>query len=120
MSGFTFKQFHIDHDRCGMKVGTDGILLGAWTRVGAGVGQTLDIGTGSGLIALMLAQRSDPVGRITGVEIDAGAALQARENVNRSPWAHRVTVITESVQWVAREWGSAFDLIVSNPPFYHP
>lgn len=83
-SGFTFKQFHVNHDRCAMKVGTDGILLGAWAPV-TGARRVLDIGTGSGLIALMLAQRSTNDCRIDGVELDKDAADQARENVATSP-----------------------------------
>jgi tRNA1Val (adenine37-N6)-methyltransferase len=86
-SGFTFKQFHIDHDRCAMKVGTDGILLGAWAPVEQ-AHRVLDIGTGSGLIALMLAQRSTNDCRIDGVELDKDAADQARDNVAASPWRH--------------------------------
>ena len=96
-SGFTFKQFHIDHDRCAMKVGTDGILLGAWAPV-ADARRVLDIGTGSGLIALMLAQRSTNDCRIDGVELDKDAAGQARDNVAASPWASRVTIIENAIQ----------------------
>ena len=82
-SYFQFKQFTIEQDRCAMKVGTDGVLLGAWTDV-SGVQSILDIGTGTGLIALMLAQRSSAA--IYGIEIDEDAAAQAVENVNNSPW----------------------------------
>lgn len=74
--GFTFKQFFVAHDRCAMKVGTDGILLGAWAPV-AGVKRILDIGTGSGLVALMLAQRTEEHVTIDAVELDAQAAEQA-------------------------------------------
>lgn len=76
--GFTFKQFFVAHDRCAMKVGTDGILLGAWAPV-AGVKRILDIGTGSGLLALMLAQRTEAHVTIDAVELDAQAAEQASE-----------------------------------------
>lgn len=82
--GFTFKQFFVAHDRCAMKVGTDGILLGAWAPV-AGVKRILDIGTGSGLLALMLAQRTDEHVTIVAVELDAQAAGQASENALESP-----------------------------------
>ena len=75
--GFTFKQFHINHDRCAMKVGTDGILLGAWAPVEQ-ARRVLDIGTGSGLIALMLAQRSRSDCRLDAVWLDINAASQAR------------------------------------------
>ena len=77
-TGFRFKQFQVNHDRCAMKVGTDGILLGAWADV-AQAKQILDLGSGSGLIALMLAQRSSAESRICAVEIDPAAAQQARE-----------------------------------------
>lgn len=81
-NGFTFKQFFVAHDRCAMKVGTDGILLGAWAPV-AGVKRILDIGTGSGLLALMLAQRTDENVIIDAVELDVDAAQQAQENIAR-------------------------------------
>lgn len=113
--GFTFKQFHIEHDRCAMKVGTDGILLGAWAPL-AGAQRILDVGTGSGLIALMLAQRSQPAVNVVGLELDKTAAEQAAENVAASPWAQRVDIVPEQVQDytpVAR-----FDLLVSNPPYF--
>ena len=113
-SGFTFKQFHINHDRCAMKVGTDGILLGAWAPV-ANSCRVLDIGTGSGLIALMLAQRSVPDCYIDAVELDLDAASQARANVAASPWATRVSIIESAIQ----DYQAApYDLIVSNPPYF--
>lgn len=113
-SGFTFKQFHVDHDRCAMKVGTDGILLGAWAPV-TGAHRVLDIGTGSGLIALMLAQRSTNDCRIDGVELDKDAADQARENVAASPWHGRVNIIESAIQDYS---ATPYDLIVSNPPYF--
>ncbi|PSJ42621.1 tRNA (adenosine(37)-N6)-methyltransferase TrmM [Zobellella endophytica] len=112
--GFTFKQFHINHDRCAMKVGTDGILLGAWTPLGR-ARRILDVGTGSGLVALMLAQRSEPGVRITGLELDAAAAGQARDNVADSPWSGRVEIVEGALQ---RYQAAAFDLVVSNPPYF--
>ena len=115
-NGFTFKQFFVAHDRCAMKVGTDGILLGAWAPV-AGVKRILDIGTGSGLLALMLAQRTDESVTVDAVELDSDAAAQAQENVTQSPWADRVTVQAEDVQhWAARQTVK-YDLIISNPPY---
>ena len=116
-NGFTFKQFHIDHDRCAMKVGTDGILLGAWAPI-ARVSRVLDIGAGSGLLALMLAQRTDENVTVDAVELDEDAAAQARENVAESPWADRISVHTADIQqWVAG-LTTRYDLIVSNPPYY--
>lgn len=87
-SSFKFKQFTIFHDKCAMKVGTDGVLLGAWAPADKAK-CILDVGTGTGLIALQLAQRN-PHARITAIEIDAAAAGQATENVSHSPWADRV------------------------------
>lgn len=83
---FRFKQFTVWHDRCAMKVGTDGVLIGAWCDV-AGCRRILDVGCGTGLIALMAAQRTAPEVQVDGVEIDAGAAAQAADNVARSPWS---------------------------------
>ncbi len=102
-----------------MKVGTDGILLGAWAPV-ADVKRILDIGTGSGLLALMLAQRTDDNVPIDAVELDAGAAMQAQENVAHSPRPHRITVHTDDIQRWAPRQTVRFDLIISNPPYYEP
>ena len=115
---FRFRQFTVWHDRCAMKVGTDGVLLGAWAGQGR-PGKILDIGTGSGLIALMLAQRF-PEARITGIEPDAEAAAQAGENFLCSPWRDRLAVREATIQdFTAGTAGKeTFDLIVSNPPFY--
>lgn len=98
-----------------MKVGTDGVLLGAWTDTTV-TQQILDIGTGTGLIALMLAQRSPA--QIDAVEIDEDACTQARENVERSPWSERIQVYHCSVQDYATTCQKRYDLLVSNPPFF--
>ena len=111
---FQFKQFTVWHDRCAMKVGTDAVLLGAWADADA-VERVLDVGCGSGVIALMLAQRF-PQAHVTGVELDAEAALQARENVLASPWADRLEVVQEDFCNYHPAMG--FDLIVSNPPYF--
>ena len=111
---FTFKQFTIRHDRCAMKVGTDGVLLGAWTDVSHSC-RILDIGTGTGLIALMLAQRC-PQASITAIDIDAEAVEQAHENILSSPWKDRVEVLLQDVcPFPANQ---QFDSIVSNPPYF--
>lgn len=116
-NGFTFKQFFVAHDRCAMKVGTDGILLGAWAPI-ARVNRILDIGTGSGLLALMLAQRTEASVTLDAVELDAGAAAQADENVQASPWSQRITVHQADIRnWIAGQNGR-YELIVSNPPYY--
>ena len=113
-SSFKFKQFTIFHDKCAMKVGTDGVLLGAWAPAD-GAERILDVGTGTGLIALQLAQRN-PHARITAIEIDATAAGQAAENVSRSLWTDRVEVVCRDFRDYQPE--NRFDLIVSNPPYF--
>ncbi len=110
---FRFKQFVIQQDRCAMKVGTDGVLLGAWASIRPSDHRLLDIGTGSGLIALMLAQRA-PYAQITGVDIDS--VEQACENGNASPWRERIEFVRSAVQEFSAD--GAFDLILSNPPFF--
>ncbi|MFO6423597.1 tRNA1(Val) (adenine(37)-N6)-methyltransferase [Motilimonas sp. KMU-193] len=115
--GFSFKRFHIEHDLCAMKVGTDGILLGAWAKVD-GAQRVLDIGTGSGLIALQIAQRSEQHCHITALEIDPQAAQQAKANVAASPWPDKVSVIEQSVQQFAAASNQQYDVIVSNPPYF--
>ena len=113
---FHFKQFTIYQDRCSMKVGTDGVLLGAWADVGKAA-HILDVGTGSGLIAIMLAQRAEGA-NIHAVEVDQAAAGQARENMEVSPWKGRLQVFHTPVQDYARSVSTQYDLIVSNPPFF--
>lgn len=118
-NGFTFKQFFVAHDRCAMKVGTDGVLLGAWAPV-ANVQRVLDIGSGSGLIALMMAQRTADSVEVDAVELDEMAAAQAQENVAASPWPGRVHVHqADIVEWSQRS-EHRYSLIVSNPPYFSP
>lgn len=113
--GFTFKQFHIDHSRCAMKVGTDGTLLGAWAALPEDEGSILDIGTGTGLIAIMAAQRS-PKAVITAIDIDADCASQARENAAASPWGDRISIKECALQDFHPS--ATFDAIISNPPYF--
>lgn len=113
---FQFKQFVVFHDKCAMKVGTDGVLVGAWAQVD-GARKVLDIGTGSGLIALMLAQRN-PDAFVTAVDIDEAAVEQARENVARTPWSDRMEVERLDIRKAPEEWNGCFDAIVSNPPYF--
>lgn len=116
-NGFTFKRFFVAHDRCAMKVGTDGILLGAWAPI-AGVKHVLDIGAGSGLLALMLAQRTGDDVHVEAVELDEEAAAQARENALASPWASRIEVWQADIhQWQPSQT-RRYELIISNPPFF--
>lgn len=111
---FQFRQFAVRHDRCAMKVGTDGVLLGAWCGV-AGAARALDVGCGSGLIALMLAQRSASL-RVVGIDVDGAAVAQAAANFAGSPWAGRLEAAAMDFRRAAP--GGAFDLVVSNPPFF--
>ena len=107
---FQFKQFTVEQELCAMKVGTDGVLLGAWAKGGQRI---LDAGTGTGVIAMMLAQRY-PGARVTAIDIDEGAVRQAQQNVAKSPFAAQVTVLQETLQ----EHQGEYDVIVSNPPFF--
>ncbi len=109
---FTFKQFHVEQDRTAMKVGTDGVLLGAWAEGGRTI---LDIGTGTGLVALMMAQRYEDA-QVVGIDIDPDASEQARENVAASPFASRISILHTSLQAFKTE--RKFDAIVSNPPYF--
>lgn len=110
---FRFKRFTIRQQRSAMKVGTDGVLLGAWAGVRPSDRRILDIGTGTGLIAVMLAQRTTEA-RITGVDIDD--VTEARENGDASPWGDRLQFVQQPIQQFRP--AERYDLIVSNPPFY--
>ncbi|EKT64573.1 tRNA(1)(Val) (adenine(37)-N(6))-methyltransferase TrmN [Providencia burhodogranariea] len=116
--GFTFKQFFIGHDRCAMKVGTDGVLLGAWAPIHEAK-KALDIGSGSGLIALMLAQRNERL-LIDAVELDIKAAEQAQENFSESRWTERLRVFNQDIIEFSEFEKHQYDLIVSNPPYFEP
>jgi tRNA1Val (adenine37-N6)-methyltransferase len=143
-SGFRFKRFEIRQDLCAMKVGTDGVLLGAWTGVD-NPKKILDVGTGTGLIAIMLAQRTEdhPETLIHAVEIDTNASRQAKENAEGSPWADRISIfncdfnlfeldnlhtfkvkaespdiVRSNSQNKVSNANLKFDIIVSNPPFF--
>lgn len=112
---FQFKQFTVWHDKCAMKVGTDGVLLGAWASVER-ANNILDVGTGTGLVALMLAQRSSLDASIVALEIDEAAVEQAKENVARSPWKERIEVVQSDFKQYRPS--NKFDVIVSNPPYF--
>lgn len=123
MSRFRFKQFEIDDRGCGMKIGTDGVLLGAWALAPSPTAsfndsplRVLDVGTGSGLIALMLAQRLGNA-QITGVEINPEAASAAASNFALSPWSARLFAVNEDFLKFS-ERDLRFDAVVSNPPFF--
>jgi tRNA1Val (adenine37-N6)-methyltransferase len=113
---FTFKQFHINDDKCGMKVGTDSILLGSIVQVNAN-DRILDIGSGSGLLSLMMAQRIQGKGTVIGVEIDETAVAQSKQNVVDSPWHETVNVMQTDINQY--DVDLPFDVIISNPPYFN-
>ena len=119
---FTFKQFTIHQDRCAMKVGTDGVLLGAWARV-EHCKHILDAGTGTGLVALMAAQRSEA--HIIAIDLDVSAVAQATENASASPWKERIEVVEADMRELSHtqldtpeDNSQLFDAILCNPPFF--
>lgn len=114
---FQFKQFNIDQSNAPFKVGTDGILLGAWCNI-EHVENSLDIGTGTGIIGLMLAQRTKKM--VTAIEINEIAYLQAKLNIEHSKWNNKVELINSSLQQFCKNAieNKKFDLIVSNPPYF--
>ena len=125
-AGFKCKQFFVGHDQCAMKVGTDGLLLGAWARLPAlfstadsavtsAASKVLDIGAGSGLISLMLAQRA-PAATIHAIELDSDAAGQAKHNFDQSPFASRLQLLRGNI--LTYQPAVRYALIVSNPPFF--
>jgi tRNA1Val (adenine37-N6)-methyltransferase len=114
-SFFNFKQFTVSQEKCAMKVGIDGVLLGAWTSIN-NAKNILDIGTGTGLISLMLAQRS--LAEITAIDIEQSAVIQSIENILNSPWSDRIFVQKISLQDFSKLSVQKIDLIVSNPPFF--
>jgi len=134
--GFQFKQFYVAHHQSSMPVGTDGVLIGSWAMVSScnytehsqdssltplyssPIINILDIGTGSGLIALMMAQRF-PTSNVVGIDIDASSVLQASENASLSPFADRITILqTNILQFADKPHSHLFSTIVSNPPFF--
>ncbi|MBK9480049.1 MAG: methyltransferase [Bacteroidia bacterium] len=113
---FEFKQFKINQDKCAMKVGTDAVLLGSWVNAQESK-SILDIGTGTGIIALMLAQKSGA--QIDAIDIDENAFIQASENVSLCKWHERIKVYHQSLQQFEASAGDKkYDLIVSNPPYF--
>jgi len=112
---FQFKQFTIEDEQCAMKIGTDGCLLGAWADV-TNAENILDIGTGSGIVAIMLAQRSNS--KIDAVEIDDSAYRQSCENFSKTPWKERLNSFHTSIQEYVKSGIKKYDLIVSCPPYF--
>jgi len=114
---FTFKQFQVNQDRCAMKIGTDGVLLGAWTPLINNPYNVLDIGAGTGILSLMLAQRSNAE-QIDAIEIDEEAYEQCVENFEASPWGDKLFCFHAGLDEFVDEPEDEYDLIISNPPFY--
>ena len=114
---FSFKQFAVQQDRCAMKIGTDGVLLGAWTPLINNPNAILDIGAGTGILSLMLAQRSTAT-QIDAIEIDEEAYEQCVENFETSPWGDQLFCFHAGLDEFVDEPEDEYDLIISNPPFY--
>jgi tRNA1Val (adenine37-N6)-methyltransferase len=113
---FRFKQFTIRQDKTAMKVGIDSVMLGAWTTIDGSEKNVLDIGAGTGLLAMMIAQRN-PTTKIFAVEIDEQASQQAAENIAASDWNDRITVVNTDIRTFALN-PDDFDLIICNPPYF--
>lgn len=116
-SKFQFKEFAVRQRDSAMKIGTDGVLLGAWTTFAKDTTTVLDVGTGTGLIALMLAQRFSSIS-IDAIELDLRAAQEAQYNFDQSPWRDRLQCVPSSLKEYALNAGKLYDHIVCNPPFY--
>lgn len=117
MSIFKFKQFSVQQDKCAMKIGTDGVLLGAWCPIDNNPFSVLDIGAGTGILSLMLAQRSNAE-QIDSLEIDEEAYEQCVENFENSPWSDRLFCFHAGLDEFTDEPEDEYDIIISNPPFY--
>lgn len=115
-NSFRFKQFEVAQDSTAMKVNSDGVLLGAWART-ENAKTILDIGTGTGVIALMSAQKSNDA-KIVGIEVDQDSCKQAEQNFSKSPWAKNLSLVSDSIQKYGKESDLKFDHIISNPPFF--
>ena len=114
---FQFKQFTVNQDKCAMKIGTDAVLLGSWTDVSFNPDRILDIGSGTGILALMMAQRS-PAMLIDAIELEDLAFEQCVENFENSSWSDRLFCYHSSIQEFTDKINEKYDLIICNPPFY--
>lgn len=112
---FQFKQFTVHQEHCAMKVSTDACIQGAWTPVEPSVSKVLDIGAGTGLLSLMLAQRFDHID-IDAVELDKDAAEQAKKNFKDAPWSNRISLYHSDIK--SYSFGQLYDMIICNPPFF--
>lgn len=118
MSTFQFKKFTVNQDRCAMKIGTDGVLLGAWCPTNNNPISILDIGAGTGILSLILAQRSHAE-QIDAIEIEENAFEQCVENFESSPWGDRLFCFHAGLDEFMEEPEDQYDIIISNPPFYN-
>ena len=116
MSIFQFKKFSVKQDNSSMKVGTDAVLLGCWTQLRQIDKQLLEVGTGCGVISLIIAQRYNFV-NIDAIDIDKASILDAKDNFNYSPWNNRLSAINDSLQTYNPD--KQYDIIVSNPPYFN-
>jgi tRNA1Val (adenine37-N6)-methyltransferase len=114
---FKFKQFSIEQDKCAMKVGTDSVLLGAWCPIDNNPNAILDIGAGTGILSLMMAQRTNAE-QIDSVEIDEDAYEQCVSNYENSPWSDRLFCYHAALDELVEDPEDEYDIIISNPPFY--
>jgi tRNA1Val (adenine37-N6)-methyltransferase len=114
-SYFQFKQFLVQQDKAAMKVSTDACIQGAWTPVAKNVKNVLDVGAGTGLLSLMLAQRNSQI-LVDAIELDAQASQQAQENFQASPWSDRISLLQGDVRSYC--FDKLYDLIICNPPFF--
>lgn len=117
MSKFAFKQFSVQQGKCAMKIGTDSVLLGAWCPIEKNPFSVLDIGAGTGVLSLMLAQRTNAE-QIDALEIDEDAYEQCVENFEASPWSDRLFCFHAGLDEFVEEPEDEYDIIISNPPFY--
>lgn len=117
MSPFKFKQFTIEQDRCAMKIGTDSVLLGAWTSLSHQPNSILDIGAGTGILSLMMAQRSEAQ-IIDAIELEDEAYEQCTDNFENSPWSDRLFCYHASLDEFTTEIDDTYDLIICNPPYF--
>ena len=118
-NGFQFKQFFIAHDQCAMKVTTDAILLGCWVNTDSSIRTMLDIGTGSGILALMLAQKTAENVSIDAVELEDNAFQQAEINFAASKWGNKLQAIHSNILDYADKMSHCYDVIVTNPPYFN-
>eukprot|EP00775_Hariotina_reticulata_P002304 gene2304-2612_t len=116
---FRFKNFTLNHGRCAMKMGTDAMLLGSWSQPPNHTRHVLDVGTGTGVLALMMSQKTQQqCSTIHAIDIDQDSILQAQENFQASPWSERLLVAHCSLQNWVEQCSIKYDLIISNPPFF--